>query len=65
MVNVEIPGTFELVAKGRSVTVVTQATVDQIKISDINLTADQAASLARLVNLSNGDVDLKIEIIEL
>ena len=62
MPDVTIPDAFEIITQGKLITVVTQATVDQIRITDINLTADQAAALARLINLSDGEANLKIEI---
>jgi hypothetical protein len=58
----DIPDSFELVAKGRKINVRTQASSDEIRIGRVNLTADQAAALARLVNLNDGETDLLIEI---
>jgi hypothetical protein len=58
----EIPDTFELVVKGKAVTVVTRATNEQINFTGVNLSSDQAASLARLINLNDGETDLHVEV---
>jgi hypothetical protein len=59
---VQIPDSFDIVAKGQSIDVRTRALTSEIRITGINLTADQAAALARLVNLSDGEQNLEIEI---
>lgn len=57
-----IPDVFEIVIKGDAIVMTTQALSDTITMARINLDSDQAAALTRLINLADGQEDLKVEI---